>query len=61
MVLQSSAPGINLDPLSVATSTGLGPECREYWDEHGTSWRSLIELHLAIVNRLAAASSWHAP
>jgi hypothetical protein len=43
---------------TTTTSTGLGPESREYWLEHGTNWRALIELHLAIVNRLAAASSW---
>jgi hypothetical protein len=30
----------------------------EYWRVHGTSWRSLIELHFAICNRLQQSSSW---
>jgi hypothetical protein len=30
---------------------------REFWRVHGTSCRSLFELHCAIVNRLQATSS----
>jgi len=30
---------------------------RDFWRVHGTSWRSLFELHAAIVNRLQANSS----
>jgi hypothetical protein len=43
-----------------ACSTGLKPEgWREYWRVHVISWRSLFDLHVAIVNRLqAASSSW---
>jgi hypothetical protein len=44
----------------LASSTGTNPDgWREFWRTHGTSWRSLFELHAAIVNRLqAASSSW---
>src|SRR5262249_37950212 len=54
-------------PISVADfkSPESGPPStahhytREYWREHGVSWRSLFDLHVAIVNRLqAASSSW---
>jgi len=31
---------------------------REFWRVHGTSWRSLIELHFEICDRLRASSSW---
>jgi len=32
-------------------------DAREFWRIHGTSWRSVFELHAAIVNRLQATSS----
>jgi len=31
---------------------------REFRRAHGTSWRSLIELHFEICDRLRASSSW---
>jgi hypothetical protein len=41
-------------------STGLDPAgWREFWRVHGTSWRSLIDLHFEICDRLrASSSSW---
>jgi hypothetical protein len=47
----------------IASSTGTNPEgWRRYWagesERIGTNWRSVIELHLAIVSRLQASSSW---
>ena len=40
-------------------STGTFPtEWREYWGVYGTSWKSLIELHLEIVDRLRTSASW---
>jgi hypothetical protein len=41
-------------PSEITPSSG---DAREYWRVHGTTWRSLFELHAAIVNRLQAASS----
>jgi hypothetical protein len=42
-----------------SSSTGSCPdEWREYWRVHGTKWRSVIELHLEICDRLWASSSW---
>jgi hypothetical protein len=29
----------------------------EFWREHGTSWRSVIDLHFEICDRLRASSS----
>jgi hypothetical protein len=44
--------------ICLAQVTGLDPEgWREFWRIHGTNWRSLFELHAAIVNRLQANSS----
>ncbi len=45
---------------TVITSTGTNPtQWREWWQaQGGTDWKSLIELHLAIVDRLRASSSW---
>jgi hypothetical protein len=35
---------------------------RDFWRVHGTSWRSLIDLHFQICDRLrATSSSWCAP
>jgi hypothetical protein len=47
---------------SIITSTGTDPAgWRDFWRTHGTSWRSLIELHFEICDRLqACSSSWWA-
>jgi hypothetical protein len=40
------------------TTSNSTTNWREYWRVHGTSWHSLFDLHVAIVNRLQAATSW---
>jgi hypothetical protein len=40
------------------SSTGLNPEgWRGFWRVNGTSWRSLIDLHFEICDRVRASSS----
>jgi len=44
--------------MTTFTSTGTNPDgWREYWRVHGANWRSLIELHFEICDRLRASSS----
>jgi len=48
--------------ITTIPSTGCCPaDWREFWRVHGTSWRSLIELHFEICDRLRASSSWCSP
>jgi hypothetical protein len=42
---------------SETTTISSALDSREYWRVHGTSWRSLFELHCEIVDRLRASSS----
>jgi hypothetical protein len=50
--------GKSSEPLTFS-STGCCPaDWREFWRLHGTSWRSLIDLHFEICDRLRASSSW---
>jgi hypothetical protein len=47
-----------ISTFATLLSTGSCPaDWRAYWRVHGTSWRSLIELHFEICDRLRATSS----
>jgi hypothetical protein len=64
IVALSSTRKFELAPNSSGTAADGGS--REFWaaesERIGTNWRGLFDLHVAIVNRLQAASSaWGSP
>ena len=41
--------------MTTITSTS---DRRAHWARQGVSWREILDLHLSVVDRLRASSSW---